>query len=354
MSMKVDKSFELSMMSPLKITMMLLVVLYHSCVMWAGEGWFDKPAVQCVQLGILAIWLNTFHVAAFVFASGYLYSYLRRETGHYGTIVSVLTKKAKRLLLPYAAISILWAAPIYALFFGSDDLIWKFAFAASPSQLWFLPMLYWCFVVLELVRVLLPDLVERPLKLLLYAVGISFVAPIVSALVGNILQLASAFQYLPVFCAGYAFRAGETRRFWSKGPAFWIIVDLVLFFVWSNVECAEGFAPSIISNIILLPLRLAGCAVALSVLGTLNLFIKTGFRNWRMRNRVVKILESDSLGVYLFHQQIIFFVLSKLNIPSAPPMVVATACFFISMTISIGLSEVLSLSKRTKWIVGKG
>lgn len=218
--MKVDKSFELSMMSPLKITMMLLVVLYHSCVMWAGEGWFDKPAVQCVQLGMLASWLNTFHVAAFVFASGYLYSYLRRETGHYGTIVSVLTKKAKRLLLPYAAISVLWAAPIYALFFGSDDLIWKFAFAASPSQLWFLPMLYWCFVILELVRVLFPGLVERPLKLLLYAVGISLVAPIVSALVGNILQLTSAFQYLPVFLCRLCFQGWRNKAFLVKGPRF--------------------------------------------------------------------------------------------------------------------------------------
>lgn len=29
---------ELALMTPLRTTMMLLVVLYHSCVMWAGGG----------------------------------------------------------------------------------------------------------------------------------------------------------------------------------------------------------------------------------------------------------------------------------------------------------------------------
>lgn len=146
-----DKNRELALMRPLKTAMMLLVVLYHSCLMWAGSGWFDEPVVQCEPLGTFALWLNTFHVPSFVFASGYVHSYLRRETGHYGGMQSTLAHKARRLLLPYVFVALLWAAPAYGFFFGLDDLVGKFVLMRFPSQLWFLPMLLWCFVANEFV-----------------------------------------------------------------------------------------------------------------------------------------------------------------------------------------------------------
>lgn len=150
-----------------------------------GGGWFDEPAVPCAPLGALALWLNTFHVPAFVFASGYIHSYLRREAGRYGGVRSVLARKARRLLVPCALVSLLWAAPAYGLVFGADELVGKFVLMAAPSQLWFLPMLFWCFVAAELAWRCAPGLLRGPdarvgAALAVLAVG----SPVASRLTG--------------------------------------------------------------------------------------------------------------------------------------------------------------------------
>lgn len=340
----VGKELELALMMPLRMAMMLLVVLYHSCVMWVGEGWFDDPAVPCAPLGELALWLNTFHVPTFVFASGYVYSYTRRETGHYGSVASVLVRKARRLLLPYVFVSALWAAPIYVAFFGPRELFHKFVLAASPSQLWFLPMLFWCFAALEFVRLFIPGLARRPMALFLASAAASLGALVVSGLVGDTLQLSSTLQYLPLFCAGYAFRVWNTGRFWSLGPLPLLALDLTLYAVWLTVAAADGPVASVVAYVLLLTLRLVGCAMALSLVGRLR----------KPEGPVVEALARDSFGIYLFHQQIVFVALSALNTPQASPVLAVAACFVVSVAVSLGMTEVLLRGRLSKMIVGKG
>lgn len=208
-----DKERELSLMAPIKTTMMLLVVLYHSCVMWAGGGWFDYPAVPCTPLGNFALWLNTFHVPMFVFASGYVHSYLRRETPHYGSTLTVLARKARRLLLPCFLVSLLWAAPMYGAFFGAGDLAGKFLLMESPSQLWFLPMLFWCFAVTELIWKFFRGLILQPDARVFSAVALLAIgSPIVSKLTGGAFQLSSACSYLILFYSGWVFRMGGDSK----------------------------------------------------------------------------------------------------------------------------------------------
>lgn len=341
----VGKDEELALMTPVKTAMMLLVVLYHSCVMWAGGGWFDEPAVPCAPLGALALWLNTFHVPAFVFASGYVHSYLRREAGRYGGVRSVLARKARRLLVPCALVSLLWAAPAYGVVFGADELVGKFVLMAAPSQLWFLPMLFWCFVAAELAWRFVPGLLRGPdarvgAALAVLAVG----SPVASRLTGGAFQLASACQYLVVFWAGWAFRSAGTGRFWAVGPAWLFAADVVLFALWRAVSGADGVVASLASHAALVALRLLGCAMVLSVAGRLRF---PGGRLWGLLGR-------DSFGIYLFHQQLVWVALSLLNVPGVPPVLAAGAAFVFSLTASAAMAELLGRLGPAKAIIGKG
>lgn len=45
-----------------KNILMSMVVLYHSIAIWIPGGWFVPPEESSYMLGIVALWLNFFHI----------------------------------------------------------------------------------------------------------------------------------------------------------------------------------------------------------------------------------------------------------------------------------------------------
>lgn len=74
-----------------------------------------------------------------MFLSGYLFYYLHVEQQKYQKFTSFVVKKAKRLLVPYIFVCLLWAIPFF-IFFGGHytQILHKFILGESPEQLWFL------------------------------------------------------------------------------------------------------------------------------------------------------------------------------------------------------------------------
>ena len=128
---------------------MLLVVFYHSILFWGGD-WFTKdPVVTSNLLTVVAKWLNSFHIYAFTLVSGYIFCYIKYEKGQYQEFSAFAKNKAMRLLIPYVFIAIVWVIPIQCIFFRYDivTVLNKYVLATSPSQLWFLVMLYDVFII---------------------------------------------------------------------------------------------------------------------------------------------------------------------------------------------------------------
>lgn len=139
----------------IKTAMMLAVVLYHSCMFFTGT-WFDKayPVYNADYLVLFAKYLSTFHVQTFVMAAGFLFYVLRKEKNKYrNNLKNDALKRAKRLLLPYVCTIVFWTLPFYIVYSGFDitKIIYKYIFGCAPSQLWFLPMLLWLFIVYYIV-----------------------------------------------------------------------------------------------------------------------------------------------------------------------------------------------------------
>lgn len=135
------KAYELKKCGKIKTILMVAVVLYHSMLCSAGVTWGPWTAYQTSKtLHYIAYYLNSVHIYAFTFVSGYVYAFLRYETDRYSDWKKVIEKKVRRLLLPYASAAIFWAIPFCCFFWKTNlkELTVKFLLGASPNQLWFL------------------------------------------------------------------------------------------------------------------------------------------------------------------------------------------------------------------------
>ena len=263
------KVSELAMCGPVKAVMMLLIVLYHCLCVYTGS-WFGEPAEPAPALVALAGWLNTVHVPTFVLVSGYLYGYLKNETARYSSSRAVLAKKARRLLVPYAFVCLVWAVPWWVALFGPDRVAEKYVLGDSPSQLWFLLMLFWVFAMFEGLHRMAPGLLRRKgamaiLCLALYALGLALgkLLPL------DLWQVESALQYCLLFWVGYAARGADTSRFWRVPPWGILAADLALCAGWACLG-SSGLPGASLACAAALPfVRVAGALAAVSALGHL-------------------------------------------------------------------------------------
>jgi len=132
---------EISFMRPILI---VLVVLYHAMAIHTGN-WSLPEGMQ--QIGVYASVgriAYIFMLESFVFMSGYVWAHQRAQRGEesFGKLVQ---KKAMRLLAPCYLFGI-----VYALMFGLDDTIGVNTVKVlnGYGHLWFLFMLFVCFIVL--------------------------------------------------------------------------------------------------------------------------------------------------------------------------------------------------------------
>lgn len=137
-----------------KAVLMLAVVFYHSCLFWNGN-WFDfcNPYFGVSKLCQLFVsWLNSWHIYAFTLVSGYLFYHLRYERNKYSEFVPFLKKKIQRLLIPAYFVGLIWIVPVNTYFWGDCVRNFlKFISGVSPSQLWFLFMLFDVFMIAYIV-----------------------------------------------------------------------------------------------------------------------------------------------------------------------------------------------------------
>ncbi len=287
-----DKPGELSICGPVKAAMMLLIVLYHCLCVYTGS-WFGEPAEPAPALAVLAGWLNTVHVPTFVLVSGYLYGYLKNETTRYASSRAVLIKKARRLLVPYAFVCLVWAVPWWLALFGPGEVVGKYVLGGSPAQLWFLLMLFWVFAIFEGLHRLAPGLLGRKGAMALLCLALYVLGLVLGKLLPvNLWQVESALQYCLLFWVGYAARGARTSRFWRVPPWVVLAADLAIYTAYAMLGSSDVPGSGLIAAATLPFVRVAGALMAVSVLGHLPRLLK------RLRGGV---FERDSFQVYLFH-----------------------------------------------------
>ena len=333
----------------LKTILMILVVLGHACSFWTGN-WFtaEEPAIYSQELNLICKWIGSFHIYAFALVSGYIFAYkIMRE--EYSRYLPFLKNKAKRLLVPYAFVMLIWVAPISEYFFkwNWEYLVKKYILCINPSQLWFLWMLFGVFAIVWPLRKVL---IEKPISGWTIAIAFYGIGIIGGKAIPNVFCIWTACQYISFFFIGMRIRVKSERRerlITEMVPWYcWMIADWVLFagnviagrqngFIWSVITVGTSFL-----------LHVVGSMMAWTVLQKLASHI-----HWQ-NNKVFKRLSYYSMGMYLFHQQIIYFSIVALN-GVVNPWVNAAVNFIVAMVGSIMISAVFMKWKCTRFLIGE-
>ena len=230
---------ELSNCTFVKTILMVLIVLYHSVNFW--NDWLGKaPIFSVIALKELALWLNSFHIYAFILVSGYLYYYLKIEKEKYNKFIPFAINKVKRLIVPYVFVAILWVIPIQCLFFRYDltTIIEKYVLGIAPSQLWFLLMLFSLFMLFYPLSKFFAKHTAIGAVIVLGIYGLSLVG---GKLVPNVFQIWSACAYFPLFWIGFKLRQYGTSRVRKIPVLVWIAVDIALFILTQYISNFDGF-----------------------------------------------------------------------------------------------------------------
>lgn len=212
----------LSNVSLIRPILLVLLVFYHAFAIYSGawapiEGYPKVPAYW---------WLDklsyAFMLEMFVFISGYVFGFQVRTKGEEKLKAkNLLWGKFKRLMIPCMVFSLL-----YILLFGNiKQPIQKtlYDLLNGVGHMWFLPMLFWCFVgvwVIEKLhfkpKVILPILV---------------VASLVSFLPLP-LRLGSTMYYMLFFYVGYILQKEDVslERFYTlKHSVLTLLLFCILF-----------------------------------------------------------------------------------------------------------------------------
>lgn len=130
----------------IRLILIVLLVQYHSFAIYNGAWSMPEGIHEVHSYWWLASFAYSFMLEAFVFISGYVWGFQVRTK--YDGIVDfnrTVVKKAKRLLIPSLIFSL-----IYLICFNRNDSMTLggqiYYVLNGAGHMWFLPMLFWCFV----------------------------------------------------------------------------------------------------------------------------------------------------------------------------------------------------------------
>lgn len=344
-TVSVDRQKELANCNFVKTILMLIVVIYHCMVYWTGTWFVGKPSIPSAALATVSRWMNSFHVYGFILVSGYLFFFLRYEAGKYLAFWPFATNKAKRLLIPYVTVALGWVIPfgVCLLHYGVRDIITHFVLGTSPSQLWFLLMLFCVFVLFYPLSGFFKEhhIGGAAVVMFFYAVG--FIGQLK---LPNVFQIFRGCSCIPLFWLGFKIRQCGSQWLRKIPTLVWLIADIALFAVTQYLSRFNGKIFTLLG---------IGLGFVLNVVGALMAFVvlqKIADRvSWK-QSRVFNFLGKHSMTVYLFHQQVVYLCILLLN-GAVHPYLHVTINFVVAMGISLCISVLLMKCKWTRILIGE-
>ena len=139
----------------LRVIATILVVIGHSCYLVMGGVHYEVPADSSWVydsnlfriIRFLSGWVYGFHMPLFFLLSGAVYR-LKEEDG----LKRLACNKLKRLIIPYYLCGLLFMLPVKLMtgYYNADnynEAVVKFLVGKGDGHLWFLPALFWCFII---------------------------------------------------------------------------------------------------------------------------------------------------------------------------------------------------------------
>ena len=317
------------------------VVVYHCYIEWIQDGWFQSPIGPLYNYIFRVVFSG--RMPLFVFVSGYLFSHLVLDRGKYAIFRGFLKNKFERLLLP-----LLVFGGIMSLAFHHD--YWHLILY-QPYHLWFLEMLFGCFIAGWLLNKFVR---QTPLRLLAFGCAVAMTKMDVFP----ILSFPYFCQHFMFFYGGYLFYAYRNnlrfvfKRYFASG-----LFCAYLGCLWIAL-CPDRY-----SNIIGSDNAMRIYAYSMFLLKPISVLLALiGVEYYLLRFPILPTfftkLNNISYGIYLFHYYILLSLGPLLRHPSIKPLFeahyIATPpllCIIV-LSLSIGICMFLKRYSWSKWVIG--
>lgn len=315
----------------------LLVVIAHATRMHTSVGVI--PAInQSEALDALTTYIYAFHMPLFYLLSGCVYGY-GIERGKYTRTGPFLAGKLRKLGIPYLIFGVLYISPIMCVLGLAESypaqVFRGILLGYDARHLWFLPSLFWIFVIHSLLRPLL----VRGWKQLCLAGAISWVLFHVSGKFPLTFQILSGCYYQLFFFLGILFNRfyPAISKGFQKGRRMLFLLPLAL-------------VPVLFYNPGTLTLHTYNLIGILMMLFFCWLLLR--HRPDILSTRFFTVLQKNAFGIYLFHAMIIYVLYALFGQYDIPPIVLSTAVIVCSTIMSVLASELLRKAK-LPWILGE-
>lgn len=342
----IQNKAELDHCSFVKGILMLLVMLYHSILFWRGDWFTADPQMAAPLLSTAARWMQSFHIYGFTLASGYIFYYVKYERNGYQKYGAFVWNKAMRLLIPYAFTALIWVIPMQHHFLPDtlSAYFLKFGLGTSPGQLWFLLMLFSLFVIAWPMS----DFLARHHWLGLAAVVLLYGAGMVGKrIVPDVYQVWTACQYLLYFWLGFKIRQCGSKYIRKLPGYVWLGLQIGLYAL--NVHIGSYPSDGIIR------LLKAGLPILVQMVGAIMAFVvlqEIADRTKWQKNRFLQKMIKYAMPLYLFHQQVIYFLIKAFN-GLISPYLHGAVNFAGALLVSSAIAWVLMRFRWTRRLIGE-
>ena len=123
----------------------MTVVVGHSIILYSSQWGLYKPDRTSVLLDYMKKLINLYQMPLFFSLSGYLFSMTWKDRKFFSFFIN----KARRLIVPFFAIGMLWMIPVkmlihYSYYEGGTylDAFFKLLYGYDLGHLWYLPVLF--------------------------------------------------------------------------------------------------------------------------------------------------------------------------------------------------------------------
>ena len=302
---------EISLIRPVLI---LLLVLFHSFAPWTGSWKLFSGFEQNKVYWWIGQFAYSFMLPTFTFISGYIWAFQRETLNRKDSLLHLCRKKFMRLYIPSIVFSFFYVIlykfppPTQVSDIWFDYIL---SILNGTGHMWFLPMLFWCFILCQLL-LMIPNALFRIIIVLLLALFNVISLP---------LQMKQSCFYLIYFYLGYELWIfkGEVKKFTTKQyvSCMWILF-IIFFVVLINVKeyfheyfCnIHGFFKLFGVGIVNL------CHIVYSFLGIMAMYITAVFyTNDKTLPKYIYEIGTLCFGVYLYQQFILQYLYYYTNLP---------------------------------------
>jgi len=345
----------LNNISLLRTFAILIVVLGHSMVVYQYNWGIYTPLIKSSFFNALKTYIDTFQMPLFIFISGYMYYYCRKECGKYKKLGKFSFDKVKRLLVPYICVAFIYVLPIrimtgYEGYHGYNvfKIIYKYILTGlDVGHLWYLLAIFIIFIVFYLFEPII-NKIGVPASFVIIAC-----ANIISYKFPNTFQIQSSIHYFMFFYLGYIIRKYE-KNFVSEFKGKKNTVLIAMLFILQILFLAVTFKIS--NNNIIYTLFKNSIFLLSNISGTIFYFLVLSLISYKYKslnsNRTLKFLDKESFAIYLFHSPLVYIILKFIANKNISPFLVVPSTFIIILFGSLGISFVIKKTKVLKFIIG--